>query len=173
MACGQLRDRFIRCALRDQIDRTAKSAGDRSGRKRHTAQECAWAFQNLDAFDVVGLKPPVRAGVPPPPSPGTGRADEPARVTRRNRVVGIMVSAEDYQAMRVFYANRLRQTLRQSVEEAAAKGSTDEKLEQLLADEDRTRCHRHQRPDRRCSHAPESLTAGRASPRCSRSVRPS
>ncbi|MBN9430624.1 MAG: type II toxin-antitoxin system Phd/YefM family antitoxin [Burkholderiales bacterium] len=61
---------------------------------------------------------------------------EPIQVTRRNRVVGVMVSAEDYQAMREFYADRLRRTLRQSAEEAAGKGLTDEKLEQLLADED-------------------------------------
>ncbi|HEY0296262.1 MAG TPA: type II toxin-antitoxin system Phd/YefM family antitoxin [Bordetella sp.] len=61
---------------------------------------------------------------------------EPIQVTRRNRVVGVMVSAEDYQAMREFYADRLRRTLKQSAEEAAGKGLTDEKLEQLLANED-------------------------------------
>lgn len=61
---------------------------------------------------------------------------EPIQVTRRNRVVGVMVSAEDYQAMREFYADRLRRTLQKSAEEAAGKGLTDEKLEQLLADED-------------------------------------
>jgi len=61
---------------------------------------------------------------------------EPTQVTRRNRVVGVMVSAEDYHAMRAFYADRLRHTLKQSAEEAAAKGLTDEKLAQLLADED-------------------------------------
>jgi len=61
---------------------------------------------------------------------------EPVQVTRHNRVVGVMVSAEDYHAMRAFYANRLRHNLKQSAEDAAAKGLTDEKLEQLLADED-------------------------------------
>lgn len=61
---------------------------------------------------------------------------EPIQVTRHNRVVGVMVSAEDYQAMRVFYADRLQRTLKQSAEEAFAKGLTDEKLKQLLADED-------------------------------------
>jgi prevent-host-death family protein len=61
---------------------------------------------------------------------------EPIQVTRRNRVVGVMVSAEDYHAMRAFYADRLRSTLKQSAEETAAKGLTNEKLEQLLADED-------------------------------------
>lgn len=38
--------------------------------------------------------------------------------------------------MREFYADRLRRTLKQSAEEAAGKGLTDEKLEQLQADED-------------------------------------
>lgn len=61
---------------------------------------------------------------------------EPIQVTRRNRVVGVMVSAEDYQAMRAFYADRLRRTLKQTAEEASAQGLTDEKLEQLLADDD-------------------------------------
>lgn len=57
-------------------------------------------------------------------------------MTRRNRVIGVMVSAEDYNAMREFYADRLRHTLKESADEAAAKGLTAEKLEQLLADED-------------------------------------
>ena len=60
---------------------------------------------------------------------------EPVRVTRRNRVVGVMVSAEDYEAMRAFYANRLRHHLKQSASDAAAHGLTDETLEQLLTDE--------------------------------------
>ena len=60
----------------------------------------------------------------------------PIQVTRHNRVVGVMVSAEDYHAMRAFYADRLRRSLKESAEEAVAKGLTDEKLEQLLADED-------------------------------------
>jgi prevent-host-death family protein len=61
---------------------------------------------------------------------------KPIQVTRRNRVVGVMVSAEDYHAMREFYADRLRRTLKQGAKEAAARGLTDEKLEQLLADDD-------------------------------------
>ncbi len=36
---------------------------------------------------------------------------EPVQVTRRDRVVGVMVSAQDYEAMRAFYANRLQHTL--------------------------------------------------------------
>jgi PHD/YefM family antitoxin component YafN of YafNO toxin-antitoxin module len=54
---------------------------------------------------------------------------------RHDRVAGVMVSAEDYEAMRVFYADRLRQTLRVSSEGAAVAGLTEEKLAQLLADE--------------------------------------
>jgi len=60
---------------------------------------------------------------------------EPVQVTKHNRVVGVMVSAEDYQSMRKFYADRLRRTLQETAEEAAAKGLTDEKLAQLLNDE--------------------------------------
>ena len=68
-----------------------------------------------------------------------GRLDrvqrEPVRVMRHDRVVGVMVSAEDYEAMRRFYADRLRQTLRETAEGAAAAGLTEEKLAELLADE--------------------------------------
>lgn len=60
---------------------------------------------------------------------------EPVRVMRHDRVVGVMVSAEDYEAMRKFYADRLRQTLRETAEGAAAAGLTEEKLAELLADE--------------------------------------
>ena len=35
---------------------------------------------------------------------------EPVQVTRHNRVVGVMVSAEDYDAMRRYYAERLIKT---------------------------------------------------------------
>lgn len=59
----------------------------------------------------------------------------PVQVTRHNRVVGVMVSAEDYEAMRRFYADRLRKTLRDTADEAAAAGLIEEKLAQLLADE--------------------------------------
>jgi prevent-host-death family protein len=59
----------------------------------------------------------------------------PVRVTRDNRVVGVMVSAEDYAAMHRFYADHLRKTLRDTADEAAAAGLTREKLAQLLADE--------------------------------------
>lgn len=60
---------------------------------------------------------------------------EPVRVTRHNREVAIMVSSEDYAAMRAFYADRLVATLQQNAREAAANGLTEEALERLLADE--------------------------------------
>jgi prevent-host-death family protein len=60
---------------------------------------------------------------------------EPVRITRHNRVVGVMVSAEDYEAMRAFYADRLRQAFRECAEGAAAAGMTEEGLAELLADE--------------------------------------
>ena len=60
---------------------------------------------------------------------------EPVRVTRRDRVVGVMVSAQDYEAMRAFYANRLQHTLAETGTHAAAQGLTAEGLGELLADE--------------------------------------
>ena len=57
---------------------------------------------------------------------------EPVRVMRHDRVVGVMVSAQDYDAMRAFYADRLRNTLRES---AQAAGLTEEQAAELLADE--------------------------------------
>jgi len=61
---------------------------------------------------------------------------EPVQVTRHNRVVGVMVSAEDYHGMRTYYADRLLRTLQQSAAEAATKGLTEQTLEQLLRDDD-------------------------------------
>ena len=60
---------------------------------------------------------------------------EPVRVMRRDRVVAVMVSAQDYEAMRAFYANRLRGTLRESAAAAARIGLTPAMLAALLADE--------------------------------------
>lgn len=60
---------------------------------------------------------------------------EPVRVMRHDRVVGVMVSAQDYEAMRAFYANRLQQTLDQSAGEAERAGLTPAQLAALLADE--------------------------------------
>lgn len=60
---------------------------------------------------------------------------EPVQVMRHDRVVGVMVSAEDYQAMRAFYADRLRQTLDESAAAAERAGLSPEALDALLADE--------------------------------------
>ena len=60
---------------------------------------------------------------------------EPVQVLKRDRVVGVMVSAQDYEAMRNFYANRLQGTLAQNAAQAAAQGLNDEELQRLLADE--------------------------------------
>lgn len=59
----------------------------------------------------------------------------PVRVTRRDRVVGVLVSAEDYEAMRAYYANRLQSTLAQTGDYAAAQGLTPAALAELLANE--------------------------------------
>lgn len=60
---------------------------------------------------------------------------EPVRVMRHERVVGVMVSAQDYEAMRAFYADRLRGTLDESAAAAAQAGMSEDVLESLLADE--------------------------------------
>lgn len=59
----------------------------------------------------------------------------PVRVLRHDRVAGVMVSADDYEAMRAFYANRLRHTMDESADAAANAGLTSEALAALLADE--------------------------------------
>lgn len=60
---------------------------------------------------------------------------EPVQVMRHDRVVGVMVSAQDYEAMRAFYANRLLHTMDAAAEAAARAGLTPGKLDELLADE--------------------------------------
>lgn len=60
---------------------------------------------------------------------------EPVRITRHNRVVGVMVSAQDYDDMRAFYADRLKQTLQATAGAARERGLTQDKLDELLSDE--------------------------------------
>lgn len=60
---------------------------------------------------------------------------EPVRVMRHDRVVGVMVSAEDYEAMRAFYADRLLNAMDNVADAAQQAGLTPEKLAGLLADE--------------------------------------
>jgi prevent-host-death family protein len=57
---------------------------------------------------------------------------EPVRVIWHARVVGVMVSAEDYEAMRAFDANRLLHTMDKAADSAAA-GLTPDKLDLLAA----------------------------------------
>lgn len=60
---------------------------------------------------------------------------EPVRVMRHDRVAGMMVSAEDYEAMRAFYADRLRKTMDETARMAELAGLTPEILDSLLVDE--------------------------------------
>ncbi len=60
---------------------------------------------------------------------------EPVRVMRHDRVVGVMVSADDYEAMRAFYADRLLGAMNEAADAAERAGLTAEKLNALLADE--------------------------------------
>jgi hypothetical protein len=59
---------------------------------------------------------------------------ESVKVTRYGRTVGIMVSEQEYEAMRHFYANRLLHTMDISGKEAVQQGLSTEKLEAFLAD---------------------------------------
>ena len=58
----------------------------------------------------------------------------PVQVTRHDRVVGVMVSAEDFEGMRAFYADRLQNTMSRMAERAAAQGLTPAALAKLLVD---------------------------------------
>ena len=60
---------------------------------------------------------------------------EPVRVMGHDRVLGVMVSASDYEAMRAFCADRLLRSLDQAAVHAAAAGRTMERLDKLLANE--------------------------------------
>ena len=59
----------------------------------------------------------------------------PVRVMRHERVVGVMVSPEDYEAMRAFFADRLVRTMDRTANQAAQTGLTPAQLDALLADE--------------------------------------
>ena len=61
---------------------------------------------------------------------------EPVQVMRHDRVVGVMVSAKDYEAMRLFYADRLQHRLAQSAQLAETAGLTENKLDELLSERD-------------------------------------
>ena len=59
----------------------------------------------------------------------------PVRLTRRDRVVGVLVSAQDYEAMRQFYANRPQHSLAASSPAAEQAGMTEQLPEDLLREE--------------------------------------
>ena len=61
---------------------------------------------------------------------------EPVQVMKHDRVVGVMVSAKDYEAMRLFYADRLQHRLAQSAQLAEAAGLSENKLDELLSERD-------------------------------------
>jgi len=61
---------------------------------------------------------------------------EPVQVMKHDRVVGVMVSAKDYEAMRLFYADRLQHRIAQSAQLAEAAGLTENKLDELLSERD-------------------------------------
>jgi prevent-host-death family protein len=60
---------------------------------------------------------------------------EPVAVLRHDRMVGVMVSAQDYEEMRRFYANRLQNSLAESAIAARQAGLTPKALDALLKDE--------------------------------------
>ena len=60
---------------------------------------------------------------------------EPVGVMRHSRLVGVLVSPQDYEAMRAFYANRLAHTLHTTAEAAQAAGLDEAGLKRLLSDE--------------------------------------
>ena len=60
---------------------------------------------------------------------------EPVKVTRRGRTVGIMISEDEYESMKHFYANRLLHSLDDAGKEAEEKGLTEEKRQELFVDE--------------------------------------
>ncbi len=60
---------------------------------------------------------------------------EPVQVLKHDRVVGVLVSVQDYEDMREFYAARLATTLQETATKAARLGLTDKELDRLLSDE--------------------------------------
>lgn len=78
-----------------------------------------------------------------------GRAQRgPVRVTKHNRVVGVLLSNEDYEAMRRYYATRLQDAMRDATPAAEASGLTQERLDSLLEDDCRRRSRTARRPER-------------------------
>lgn len=60
---------------------------------------------------------------------------EPVGVLRHDRMVGVMVSAQDFESMRAFYADRLQHRLQATASNAERAGLTPAAVDALLADE--------------------------------------
>jgi prevent-host-death family protein len=60
---------------------------------------------------------------------------EPVGVLKHDRMVGVMVSVQDFEAMRTFYADRLQHRLQEAALGAERAGMTPDILAKLLADE--------------------------------------
>ena len=59
----------------------------------------------------------------------------PVGVLKHGRLVGVLVSVEDFEAMRRFHADRLIRTMDGTAKAAAFAGLTPDILAELLADE--------------------------------------
>jgi antitoxin Phd len=59
----------------------------------------------------------------------------PVRVTRRGRSAGVLMSEEQYQRLQGLAWDRVADTVESMREEAFAKGLTEAKLAELLADD--------------------------------------
>ena len=57
------------------------------------------------------------------------------QVLKHDRVVGVMVGAHDFEAMRAFHANRLQNTMDQTAANVVAQGLNESDVDTLLADE--------------------------------------
>jgi prevent-host-death family protein len=60
---------------------------------------------------------------------------EPVQITKHNRVVGVMLSAHEYEGVRAYYAQQVVSAMHEAGRYAAEQGLTEEKLAELLADE--------------------------------------
>lgn len=59
----------------------------------------------------------------------------PVGVMRHDRMVGVMVSVQDYQAMRAFFASRLQHSLNEAADAAVSAGLAPEVMDTVLANE--------------------------------------
>jgi hypothetical protein len=56
-------------------------------------------------------------------------------VLKHDRMVGVLVSVQDFEAMRAFYADRLQHRLNDAAQAAERAGLTPAQLDALLAEE--------------------------------------